>query len=68
MELRQVKSNLNKMVVYKGKKGVYKMVACIMRKDKSGLFYTVELLDTKHGNSVLTCGLDDVKEMDGDAV
>ena len=61
MELQQVKSNLNKMVVYKGKKDIYKMVACILRKDKSGLYYSAELLDTKHGNSVLTCNLNDVE-------
>lgn len=61
MELQQVKSNLNKMVVYKGKKGIYKMVACILRRGKDGLYYSAELLDTKHGNSVLTCNLNDIE-------
>ena len=61
MELQEVKRNLNKMVTYKGKKGVYKMTACTLRKGKDGIYYTVELLDTKHGNSVLICNLNDVE-------
>lgn len=61
MELKEVKSNLNKMVIYKGQKGIYKMVACILRKNKEGLFYSAELLDTKHGNSTLMCALKDIE-------
>ncbi|MBR3592168.1 MAG: hypothetical protein IKL46_04885 [Clostridia bacterium] len=49
------------MVVYKGKKGIYKMTACTLRKGKDGIYYSAELLDTKHGNSVLHCSLNDIE-------
>lgn len=61
MELQQVKSNLNKMVVYKGQKGIYKMTACILRKNGRGCCYSAELLDTKHGNSIIVCKLKDIE-------
>lgn len=61
MELQQVKTNLNKMVVYKGQKGIYKLTACILRKNKQGLCYSAELLDTKCGNSVVICKLKDIE-------
>lgn len=61
MELQEVKSNLNKKVVYKGTKGVYKFVGCRLYKDKKGLQYSAELLDTKHGRSLLTCSLNDIE-------
>ena len=61
MDLQQVKSNLNKMVVYKDTKGVYKFVGCRLYKDKKGFQYSAELLDTKHGNSYLTCDLKDIE-------
>lgn len=61
MDLQQVKSNLNKMVVYKGTKGVYKFVGCKLYKHKQDLRYSAELLDTKHGNSYLTCDLKDIE-------
>ena len=59
MELQEVKSNLNKPVSYKGTQ--YKLTACILRKGAEGLYYSAELLDTKHGNSVLICKLNDVE-------
>ena len=62
MEIKQIKSNLNKMVVYKGIKGIYKLTACILRKDESGYFYQTELQDTKHGKSVVICKPDDITE------
>lgn len=62
MKLEEVKRNLNKMVVLNGKKGIYRLTACIIRKDKNGYYYQVELLDTKHGNSIMFCGLDDITE------
>lgn len=62
MEIKQVKSNLNKMVTYKGTKDVYKLTACILRKGENGYFYQAELQDTKHGNSIIICKLDDLGE------
>ena len=59
MELQEVKKNLNKMVEYKGVKGVYRLSACILRKDQNGLQYSAELIDTK-SNSVLYCRLSEV--------
>lgn len=61
MELQQVKNNLNKMVVYKGAKGIYKLTACILRKINGEFVHSVELLDTKHGNSLLFCKLNDIE-------
>ena len=61
MELTEVKSNLNKMVAYKGKTGIYKLTACILRKQDKEYVYTAELFDVKHGNSVLIC---DIKEIE----
>ena len=63
MKLEEVKRNLNKMVVLDGKKGIYRLTACVIRKDKNGEFYyQAELLDTKHGSSILFCGLEDIAE------
>ena len=61
MELEQVKRNLNKMVVYKGIPNIYKLTACILRKDKNGFYYQTELQDTKNNNTVLYSGLNDVE-------
>ena len=61
MELQQVKNNLNKMVVYNGTKGVYRLTACILRKGKQGFFYQAELQDAKHGNSIVICRLEDIE-------
>ena len=60
MIIEEVKKNLNKMVRYKEKEGVYKLTACILRKDKQECFYQAELLDMKHGNSTIICKLEDV--------
>ena len=63
MDLEQVKRNLNKMVDYKGIKGVYKLTACTIRKNKENeYYYQVELADTKHGNSLVYAKLTDIAE------
>ena len=61
MKIEEVKKNLNKMVGYGGKTGIYKLTACILRKNEDGLFYQAELFDTKCGNSLVICKLDDVE-------
>lgn len=61
MELQQVKRNLNKLVVYNGSIGVYRLTACTLRKGKEEFYYQAELQDTKHGNSVIICRLSDIE-------
>lgn len=64
MKIEDVKRNLNKMVVYQGKKDTYRLTACILRKDdEKGLFYQAEISDIKSGRSLLYCRLEDVAEV-----
>ena len=64
MKLEEINKNLNKLVVYKGVDGIYKLTACIKKRDSATkkIYYRVELLDTKNGNSVLIAGLEDIAE------
>lgn len=61
MEIREVKNSLNKMVKYRKIAGIYKLTGCILRKNEKGFFYQAELLDTKHGNSITICRLEEVE-------
>lgn len=61
MELQEIKRNLNRMVVYKGCKDVYRLTACIIRKNENGFFYQAELQDTKCNNSVSYGKLTDIE-------
>ena len=61
MKIEEVKRNLNKMVRYKDRADIYRLTACILRKGENGLFYQAELLDTKHGRSIVICKLDEVE-------
>ncbi len=61
MKIEEVKQNLGKFVEFNGTKGVYKLTACILRRNEAGFFYQAELLDIKHGASVLVCKLEDVR-------
>lgn len=63
MDLQEVKRNLNKMVVYNGKSDIYKLTACIIRKNEKGYYYQAELIDTKCGHSISYCGLNDITEV-----
>lgn len=63
MKLEEVKRNLNKIVRYKDRDGVYRLTACILRKNEAGEYsYSAELLDTKHGRSYIICRLNDIEE------
>lgn len=66
MDLKEVKKNLNKEVRLVDNKNnidsTFILTACILRKKDDEIFYTVELQDRKAKNSVLICGLDDIKE------
>lgn len=63
MQIEQVKRNLNKMIVYKDKANIYKLTACILRRNKEGFYYQAEILDTVQGNSVIICKLEDIAEV-----
>lgn len=62
MNIEEVKRNLNKIVTYKEKPNLYKLTACVIRKGEDGFFYQAELLDTRHGGSLLYCKLEDITE------
>ena len=63
MKLEEVKRNLNEMITFDEKKDIYKFTGCIIRKNENGEFYyQAELSDTKHGNSLLYCKLEDITE------
>lgn len=63
MTLQEVKMNMNRTVMFKG--GKYKLVGCMFRQnEKTGEFYyQAELLDIKHGRSVVICKLEEVEEI-----
>lgn len=64
MKLEDVKRNLNKMVVYQGKKDIYRLTACVLRKDdEKGYYYQAEISDIKSGRSLSYCRLDDIAEV-----
>ena len=62
MDLRGVKDNLNKKVLYNG--NPYTLTACVIRKDKktSKFYYQAELQDTDCDFSLLYCRLEDIEE------
>lgn len=62
MQIEAVKRNLNKMVVYGGKRDKYQLTACIIRRVGKGFDYQAELLDTTHGKSVIICNLQEIEE------
>ena len=64
MDLQEVKRNLNKMIVYKGTADIYKLTACIIRKNEKGFYYQAEIIDTKCGHSLLYCPLEDITEVE----
>jgi hypothetical protein len=61
MKIEEVKKNLNKMVRYGEKADIYKLIGCTLRKNDKGFYYEAELLDTKHGKSLLICKLEDIE-------
>ena len=61
MKIEEVKRNLGRMVKYRENSELYRLTGCILRRGKEGLFYQAEILDTKHGNSVIICKLEDVE-------
>lgn len=65
MTIENVKKNLNKPVIFKNPKlnleCSYILTACIIRRGKQGFFYQAELQDIKQNNSVMRCGLEEIK-------
>ena len=60
MELKEVKRNLNKIVLYNDKQ--YQLTGCTLRLNDKGYFYQAELKDMKC-NSLIICRLDDIGEI-----
>ena len=59
MDIKEVKRNLGKTVVFGGKDYIF--TACVLRRSNAGeLFYQAELQDTKQNNSVLIAKLSEV--------
>lgn len=64
MQIEAVKRNLNKIIRYNNREGSYRLVACKIKKDDKGKFkYSAELLDVRHGNSIIVCRLEDIEEV-----
>lgn len=62
MELTEVKLHMGRFVTRKGTGGIYRLTGCIFRKSEKGeFFYQAELLDIRHGKSVLICSLNDIE-------
>ena len=59
MELKEVKSNLNKLVINNNTK--YQLTGCTLRLNEKGYFYQAELKDLKC-NSLIICKLNDITE------
>lgn len=61
MELREVKRNMNRTVIYGG--APYRLTAIIYRRRESDgtEYYQAELQDTKNGNSVVICALEQIE-------
>ena len=64
MTIEEAKKHINQMVNYQGAPDLYKLTACILRKNKQGYYYSAEIKDTKNGNSVLIVSLDDISSVD----
>ena len=63
MKIEEVKRNMGKTIRYKDSDG-YMLIGCILRKGEDGFFYQAELLDKRHGNSVIICNLKDVEGLE----
>lgn len=62
MDISRVKLNLGRNVIYNGIP--YKLTGCIIRADKSGLFfYQAEIQDLKAPWSIAICRLQDLSEI-----
>lgn len=63
MDIKKVKSNLNKSVLYTSQKsGInseYILTACIIRRSKKSFFYQVELQDKK-SKCIIIASLEDI--------
>lgn len=64
MTIEEAKKSVNQMVNYKGAPDLYKLTACILRKNGRGYYYRAEIQDIKNGNSVLIVSLNDISTAD----
>lgn len=67
MEISEVKSNLNQIILYSDsemKNVEYLFTACILRKNKKNEFvYSAEIQDLHNKNSILICDLGRLKAL-----
>ena len=50
MDIKEVKYNLNRNVIYNGAQ--YRLTGCILRLNQDGFYYEVELIDLKAQSSL----------------
>jgi hypothetical protein len=67
MDVKSVKSTLNKHVKLKDSNADYLFTAYIFRKGKSGFIHQAELQDVKSNNSIVIAKLEDVEPAKGSA-
>lgn len=68
MTIEQVKSNLNKVVLFSNpklhmKNQKYTLVGCTIRRGEQGIYYQAEIQDTAQPKSVMICRLEDLEEV-----
>lgn len=71
MTIEQVKSNLNKVVLFSDpqlhmKNQKYTLVGCTIRRDERGFYYQAEIQDIVQPKSVMICRLENIKELKGE--
>ena len=59
MDIKSVKYNLNREVIYNGAR--YRFTGCILRLNQDGFYYQAELADLKARSSLIICRLDEIK-------
>ena len=58
MDIKEVKYNLNRNVIYNGTQ--YRLTGCILRLNQDGFYYEAELIDLKAQSSLLICRLNEI--------
>lgn len=68
MTIEQVKKNLNKTVLFSNpklhmKNKEYTLAGCTIRRGEQGFYYQTEIQDIRQPKSVITCRLEDLREV-----
>ena len=68
MKPNEIKDNLNKRVIYRneqaGIESEYILTGAIYRKSEKGFYYQAEIQDTRNGNSLIICKLEEIEPME----